>query len=188
MSISVKKYRRRLYNKIKELEAEADNEKKIKLQKELEIIFGKIPESRRIEKDYYIAGLGSYKLCKLVNAIEYFSRALNLYPGYNMARLYLAHCFQDEKEYGEALINYLKVNQTELKNNFPVWRYVKLLEQIGYCFYLTDEVQKGIEYFNNVLYYYERFRETELAYPSEMLSCLPDDHHLKKEIMKLIAN
>lgn len=139
--------------------------------------------------DYYIWGLTYYMndnniTDKLEIAQKWFKKSLEL-DDYNfLARLYLAHCFHDQIDYLNALENYEKVNKLELKK-FQIWRYVKLVEQIGFCYYKLGQEKMGLECFREVVEWYEKSKVDDLAVPMELLTCLPANHEYVTRIKKI---
>lgn len=75
----------------------------------------------------------------------------------------------------------IELDKQKLKE-FQVWRYTKLIEQIGYCYYKLGDKQKGEEYFEEVLVWYKRLPETDRVVPYELISCLPKKHPIVIEI------
>lgn len=117
-------------------------------------------------------------------SIGNFKKAIELDKGNFLAQLYLAHCYHDINQLELALKNYNKVNKEKLKK-FQLWRYVKLIEQIGYCTYKLGNKTAGIAFFEKVLNWYKEIDENELAVPSELVECLPNDHRIVTEIKKI---
>ena len=116
--------------------------------------------------------------------IKNLQKALALDADNFLAQLYLAHCYHDIGELATALENYLKVDQQQLQE-FQIWRYVKLIEQIGYCEYKLGNIAKGEKYFSEVLEWYKKLPEIDRAVPSEMMECLPHDHKIAVEMRKI---
>ena len=89
----------------------------------------------------------------------------------------------------EKIIENLKKAVEKDKSNFmkkfQLWRYVKLIEQIGFCTYKLGNETAGIVFFEKVLNWYIKTPENELARPSELLECLPKNHRIVIEIKKI---
>lgn len=98
--------------------------------------------------------------------------------------LYLAHCYHDMNQLKLTLENYNKVNKEHLKD-FQIWRYTKLIEQIGYCEYKLGNKQIGEKHFENVLQWYKKLPEIDRTVPSELIDCLPKNHRIVIEIKKI---
>ncbi len=148
-------------------------------------------------EDFYIWGLTFYmsfldkkydsfedKLYDTNLALEKFIKALELDSDNFLACLYVAHCFHDNKDWFKALSFYGKVNQQKLKE-FQVWRYVKLIEQIGYCHFKLGNKEIGRKKFEKVLTWYKKSEIGELAVPTEMIECLDESDPIVKEIKKI---
>ena len=116
--------------------------------------------------------------------IENFEKAVEKDKSNFMAQLYLAHIYHDIGNLELALKNYLKVDTKALKE-FQLWRYVKLIEQIGFCTYKLGNETAGIVLFEKVLNWYKQAPENELARPSELVECLPKNHRIVTEIKKI---
>jgi tetratricopeptide (TPR) repeat protein len=119
-----------------------------------------------------------------VKIIENFKKAVEKDKTNFLAQLYLAHIYHDIGNLELALKNYLKVDTKALKK-FQLWRYVKLIEQIGFCTYRLGNETAGILFFEKVLNWYIKTPENELARPSELLECLPENHRIVIEIKKI---
>ena len=148
-----------------------------------------LAEHSKMDSDYYhILGLLNYNSYdwkeNIKTSIQNFKKAIELDKNNFLSQLYLAHCYQDLNQLELALENYKKVNQQKLKN-FQLWRYVKLIEQIGYCNYKLGNKSEGIVYFKKVLKWYQKSSKNNLATPSELLKCLPDDHQITIKIKKI---
>ncbi|MBU3010284.1 hypothetical protein KO506_02615 [Polaribacter vadi] len=138
--------------------------------------------------DYQILGLIDYESEDWRNnsekIIENFKKSSELDNTNFLAQLYLAHIYQDIGNLKLARENYLKVDTKALKE-FQLWRYVKLIEQIGFCTYKSGNETAGIVMFEKVLNWYKKTPENELARPSELLECLPENHRIVIEIKKI---
>jgi len=107
-------------------------------------------------------------------AHQYFLQSLKKDTKYYMARLYSAHCYHDKSEFEEALREYLTVDCELLKAEFPIWRYVKLQEQIGYCLYKLGKISEAKKYFQDTLELYQTENYEEMVDPSEVFECLEE--------------
>ncbi len=117
-------------------------------------------------------------------SIGNFKKAIELDKGNFLAQLYLAHCYHDLNRLELALENYNKVDREKLKE-FQVWRYTKLIEQIGYCQYKLGNKQIGEQHFEEVLEWYKKLPEIDRVVPSELIECLPKNHRIVTEIKKI---
>ncbi len=139
-------------------------------------------------QDYQILGLIDYESEDWRNnsekILENFKKSSELDKTNFLAQLYLAHIYHDMGNLKLALENYLKVDTKSLKE-FQLWRYVKLIEQIGFCTYKLGNETAGIVFFEKVLNWYKKTPENELARPSELLECLPENHRIVIEIKKI---
>ncbi|MFK7775192.1 MAG: tol-pal system YbgF family protein [Saprospiraceae bacterium] len=140
-------------------------------------------------EDFYIWGLTFYmssedKLYDTNLALENFIKSYELDSDNFLACLYVAHCFHDTKDWFNALSFYEKVNQQKLKE-FQVWRYVKLIEHIGYCHYKLGNKEIGRQKFEKVLAWYKKSELGELAVPTEIIECLEESDSIVKEIKKI---
>lgn len=181
----------RKYNRFEELDSSQSKELKHLLGLEIEALL-KMNEEILDSEDYYLWGLIKYPdnveyEVDLYESIEKFNQSLELDDSYFMARLYLAHCYQDLSDWETALENYLKVNQGKLRSEFPIWRYVKLVEQIGYCNFQLGNQDLALQAFEEVAGYYEKYPSDELAVPVEMSKCLPEAHDLV-QVLKSTGN
>ncbi|MEM6685977.1 MAG: hypothetical protein AAF617_09365 [Bacteroidota bacterium] len=145
------------------------------------------------EKDaicYHILGLIDYESENwketIHNSIANFKKSIALDADNFLAQLYLAHCYHNLEAFIQALDNYRKVDQQKLQE-FQVWRYVKLLEQIGHCEYKLGNKKIGEFYFSQVLEWYKELPEIDRAIPSELMDCLPKDHWIVTEMKKIIT-
>jgi len=138
--------------------------------------------------DYQLLGLIDYNSENWKDnsekIIENFKKAVKTDKSNFMAQLYLAHIYHDIGKLELALENYLKVDTRALKK-FQLWRYVKLIEQIGFCTYKLGNKTAGIVFFEKVLKWYKKTPENGLARPSELIDCLPENHQIVIEIKKI---
>ncbi len=153
-----------------------------------EIILMLKMEKKLDSNSYYIWGLIDYDSedwKKNINkSITNFQKAIELNKSHYLAQLYLAHCYHDINNLNKALENYLKVDRLKLKE-FQIWRYTKLIEQIGYCNYKLGNKKIGEEHFEIVLNLYRELPEIDRVVPSELLDCLPENHRIVIEIKKI---
>ena len=144
-----------------------------------------------LEKDsncFHLLGLVDYQSDdwkeNIENSIENFKKAIELDKGNFLAQLYLAHCYHDQNHLELALENYSKVDKQKLKE-FQVWRYTKLIEQIGYCEYKLGNEKIGEKHFEEVLEWYKKLPEIDRVAPSELIECLPNNHRIVTEMKKI---
>lgn len=141
-------------------------------------------------EDLYIWGLTYYmsddnKEHHTKLALEKFHRAFSIDSDHFLACLYIAHCYHDLREFKEALNYYQLVDQSKLQE-FQLWRYVKLIEQIGFCHFQLGDQQMGRSLFLEVLDWYRKTPKDEvLAVPTEMLQCLPETDEIIQEMKQL---
>ncbi len=143
------------------------------------------------EKDsncYHLLGLVDFESDDwekhIGKSIWNFKKAVELDENNFLAQLHLAHCYHDLKQLDLALENYNKVDKQKLKE-FQVWRYTKLIEQIGYCEYKLGNEKIGEEHFEEVLKWYKKLPEIDRVVPSELIECLPKNHRIVTEIKKI---
>jgi len=179
-----KNYKKALHEKYEIFRLEGDEERRKQLLIEMEAMVGDLdsPDS----EDIYILGLGFYFLDEneehnIVLASELFLKAYQLDSNNFLACLYAAHCFQDKGAFKEALVLYKKVDQKELKK-FQIWRYVKLIEQIGFCYFKLGNKKNGREKFLKVLEWYKILEVNEMPFPLEMMECLDPSDAIVKEM------
>jgi len=183
----VRKSKEVLYNKFEQFELEENSEKKKLLKIELFNIIDSInnPDS----EDYQIKGLVYYNseedLDHNLNlALENLLKAYELDSRNFMACLYIAHCYHDKQDYQNALKYYELVDQDQLKD-FQIWRYVKLIEQIGFCHHKLGNIDKGRKKFEQVFDWFKKLPEEDRAAPTEMLECLDNNDELIIQIKQL---
>lgn len=187
----MKLYKDILLSKYDSFEASVDPFEKSILKKEIEhiLIENKIDLDA---KDYFIWGAVCYlsnenKKWNLRKAIEKFLQSLAIDLNHVLSRLYLGHCYQDKGIFEKALKHYSLVNQEILKAEFPIWRLVKLKEQMGYCYYKLGNPHKGIVFFKEAMRYYNIYGSAELAHPTEVLACLPPNHPLALRVKAVMC-
>lgn len=176
----MKSYKEILFKKYEAFEIEVNKEKKKLLTFEIENIL-KVNTEHLDAEDYFIWGLIYYFQDEDVNwnidkAIEKFEDSLEINATYNRSILFLAHCFQDKGELIKALDRYTSVNLMDFQSDSELWRYVKTLEQIGYCYYKTGNEEKGLDYFEKSMKFYEKEEEENLPSPIGIVKCLPENH------------
>ena len=169
-----------LLEKYEEFNLEEDQARKKLLRLEIFNILKEVEEPD--SDDSHIWGLTHYmsdddKEYNRNQALEKFLEAYKLDSTNFLACLYAAHCFHDMGELQSALKYYERVNKTELKE-FQIWRYVKLIEQIGFCHYKLGNQSQGRKQFQKVLEWYRKLPIDDRAVPTEMFQCLPDSDDL----------
>lgn len=133
-------------------------------------------------EDYYLWGLSVYFLNQenvLEKSHALFHKALVEDKNYYLARLYSAHCFHDKGEYENALSEYLRVDQDLLKSEMPIWRWVKLLEQIGFCYVMLQKMELATPYFEKVIQLYLSTEKDTLVNIQEAYECLAIEDPLR---------
>lgn len=181
------KYKKLLLKKYDTFSMEENETKKKLLQFEVQNILKSIEEPD--SEDFYIWGLTYYFMDNKdyyeVNlGLEKFVLAYELDSNNFLACLYIAHSFQDRKEYESALEYYTKVNQNQLKE-FQLWRYVKLIEQIGYCYFKLGKKDIGRKKFEEVLSWYKKTELGVMVVPLELIECLDELDEIVQEIKKI---
>ena len=135
--------------------------------------------------DYHIWGLTYYFTEEKPDiSIQKFQKAFQIDPDNLLACLYIGHCYQDLEEWEKALYYYQLTDQKALQD-FQRWRYVKLLEQIGFCHAKLGNLEKGRTYFKEVLEWYKKLPEEEIAVPAELLSVLPEKNPIVLKIKEI---
>jgi tetratricopeptide (TPR) repeat protein len=183
----MRSYKDLLIRKYEEFKTEEHPERK-KLLK-LEILNVLNSENSLDSEDFYLWGLTYYMAdeeneCNTDLALEKFIKAYELNSGNFMTCLYIAHCYQDKGEFYNALKYYERVDKNHLKG-FQIWRYVKLIEQIGYCNYTLGNTELGRQQFKQVLEWYKKLPLEDRVVPTEMLRCLPESDEIITEMKKL---
>jgi tetratricopeptide (TPR) repeat protein len=124
----------------------------------------------------YLLGLSCYfeNESDTSEAKRWFLRALDAEPGMARARLYLAHCLQDEGAWQEALDEYERVDEVQLSSEIQAWHVNRLWEQMGYCCMKLERIEESIRLFDLVLEKYENadpdnLPEELIGYPSELI-------------------
>ena len=134
---------------------------------------------------YYMADDEKAKHMPL--AFQNFTKAYEMDSDNFLACLYIAHCHHDRQELDLALKYYQLVDQEKLKE-FQEWRYIKLIEQIGYCHHQLGDLEKARELFIWVLKMYQKESKenefNELPLPVEMSQCLSGDDQIMIGIRK----
>ena len=184
-----KNYKKILIDKYDAFYLEENATKKKLLQIEIQNILRDVfnPDT----EDFHIWGLTYYSIDeeaeKEINtnlALKKFLKAYQLDTNNFLACLYVAHCFHDKNDLNQALNYYEKVNKEDLKE-FQIWRYVKLIEQIGYCHFKLGREEIGKKKFEEVLNWYKKTEFGQLAVPSELMECLDKSDQIVKEIMEI---
>ncbi|HMF17222.1 MAG TPA: hypothetical protein VKE98_08450 [Gemmataceae bacterium] len=83
--------------------------------------------------------------------MAWFTRALDWDPGDVLARLYLAHCFHDLKDWPRAIAEYEKVDRARLARQLPAWRAVKCREQLAHCHAYAGHTDEAVRLFSAFL-------------------------------------
>lgn len=181
-------YKEILIQKFERFELEERKERKSQLKIEVQNIL------RRVKildsEDYYIWGLIYYNSDDNIEyhtniALEKFMEAYKLDSRNFLSCLYIAHCYHDKGELEKALKFYELVNQNDLRN-FQTWRYVKLIELVGYCHFKLGRKRIGIQKFEEVLGWYKKLPLEDLAMPIELIDCLSESNQITKEIRQII--
>ncbi len=180
-------YKDLLIGKYQNFVQEENQKRKLTLRSE---IFNILNELKQPDSDdFYIGGLTCYmsddnKERHKGMALEKFLMAYQIDSTNFMACLYIAHCFHDRGELSDALKYYKLVNKENLKE-FQIWRYVKLIEQIGFCNYKLGNRDLGRQQFQEVLQWYKELPMEDRPVPTEMLQCLPESDEIVIEIKKI---
>ena len=109
-------------------------------------------------------------------ALAFFRESKRLNPSHYMSSLYSGHCHHDKKRYPEALKEYESVDIEMLKEDYPIWRYVKLQEQKGECLHRMGRKEDAMCYFEEVSGHYDNIESEELVLPTELLRTLDPNH------------
>ena len=180
-------YKTILITKFEAFDLEDNSERKKLLKFE---VFNILKEIEKPDSDdLHIWGLTYYmsdndKDYNRAQALNKFLDAFELDPDNFLACLYIAHCFHDQGDLENALKYYEKVDKDKLKK-FRLWRYVKLIEQIGFCYHKLGNQSLGRKYFEEVVDWYQKLSFDEVAVPTEMKQCLPESDELIIKIEKL---
>ena len=137
------------------------------------------------ENDFFLWGLSHYSIPSepTLNASIKFEKSLQLNPDYLPARLYLGHCHNDKKEWYEALEEYLKVDQEELRDSFDIWIIAKLNEQIGFCYWQINQKDEAMRFFEMLVNIWVENNENDsFIKPEDMIECLGIKHKLLENI------
>ncbi len=137
----------------------------------------------------YLLAEDYYDICE---AHELFLQALERSPKHLIARLYSAHCYhdkahsyKDEAQFSDALSEYQDVDTSQLREEFDIWRYVKLQEQIGHCLCKMGQAEAAELYFEEVMDFYKKVGFGELPEPSELYECLGEGHPFFAALKKM---
>lgn len=137
------------------------------------------------ESDFYLWGLAHYSITSepTENSMTKFKKSLQLNPDYYMSRLYLAHCHHDKGEWYDAIEEYLKVDQEQLSEDYPIWRTAKLNEQIGYCYWQIEQNYEAMRFFESVVSMWNKYGASDdFIKPGDMISCIGANHKLLENI------
>ncbi|MEQ9100226.1 MAG: hypothetical protein RIF36_20105 [Imperialibacter sp.] len=180
-------YKDILIKRYEDFESEENPERKKLLRSEVFNILKELegPDTN----DFHIWGLTYYmsdgdKEYHTNLALEKFLEAYELDSTNFLACLYVAHCFHDKGELDSALKYYERVNKEELKE-FQIWRYVKLIEQIGFCNYKLGDKELGRKQFQEVLEWYRKLPMEDRSVPTEMIQCLPESDEIVIEMKEI---
>lgn len=173
-----------LVGKYEEFDLEQNPTRKKLLRFEILNILNELTEPD--SEDFHIWGLTYYMSnddseYHTTLALEKFLEAYEMDSDNFMACLYIAHCYHDQGELESALKYYELVSREDLKG-FQIWRYVKLIEQIGYCTYKLGNEELGRELFGEVLEWYRQLPMEDRAVPTEILECLPESDQIVVEL------
>ena len=180
-------YKDILIKKYEAFEMEERPEKKQLLRFE---VFGILNSINNLDsEDFHIWGLTYYmsdddKQNNTNLALEKFINSYELDSNNFMACLYIAHCYHDKGDFKDSLKYYELVNKSNLKE-FQIWRYVKLIDQIGFCNYKLGNKELGRQKFEQALEWYRKLPMEDRAVPTEMLQCLPESDEIIIEIKKI---
>ena len=184
--MNIKNLKDEIFKKYDYLVLIEDKTKKNELRLEIKLMLNKLDQ--KDSNCYHLLGLLDYESDDwkkhVDKSIQNFEKAIELDKNNFLAQLYLAHCYHDLNQLELALLNYNKVNQEKLKE-FQVWRYTKLIEQIGYCKYKLGNKKSAEIHFEEVLKWYKKLPEIDRVVPSELIECLPKDHWIVIEIKKI---
>jgi len=180
-------YKELLIKKYEAFSWEENQERKKLLRFEILNVLKEVEEPD--SDDFHIWGLTYYmsdddKEYHTNLALEKFLKAYELNPLNFLACLYIAHCFHDKGELDNALKFYELVNKDDLKE-FQIWRYVKLIEQMGFCNYKLGNQRLGRKLFQEVLEWYRKLPMEDRAVPIELLQCLPESDKIVIEIKEI---
>jgi tetratricopeptide (TPR) repeat protein len=86
-------------------------------------------------------------------AIPWFRKSLEWDVNNEMAQLYLAHCYHDEKDWGRAIEAHEKVDQERLVREWPHrrWRAIKCREQSAACYAWNGDTDEAVRRFARLL-------------------------------------
>ncbi len=178
--------KKKIFKKYEELILENNKAKEIVLRSEIKRMLDEYSE--KDSNCYHLRGLIDLESDEweihIEESILNFKKAIELDKSNVLPQLYLAHCYHDLNQLELALENYNKVDREKLKE-FRVWRYTKLIEQIGYCYYKLGKKKLGEQYFEEVLGWYKKLPEIDRVVPSELISCLPNNHWIVIEMKKI---
>ena len=161
----------------------ADEEEAIRLGEFLQQFIANVPNQDA--EDYYLWGLSIYSLNQndvLEKCHPLFLSALEQDHLYYLARLYSAHCYHDKALYKQALEEYLLVDQVLLEKEMPIWRTIKLNEQIGFCYAKLGQQDLAEKYFLKIISAYLEIEKDELVPIQEAYECLPPEHPLVQKL------
>jgi len=99
-----------------------------------------------------------------------------------MAHLYAGHCHHDQHRYREALGEYEAVDTDLFRSEYPIWRYVKYLEQKAECLYQIEQHANAIQIFEEVVKFYEDTPYENLVDPFEVFNVLEYSHPIAERL------
>ena len=151
-----------------------------------------LPEEDKSGEVPYIMGLlVYYRECEDVGdtdlALEHFSAAVQRNQNHYMAHLYSGHCHHDKRRFPEALQEYGLVDTELLRQEYPLWRYVKLQEQKGECLFLIGQQSEAIEMFEEVASFYDSNLYHDLVDPVEAFRALGQEHPIAIRLKRHMA-
>ena len=116
--------------------------------------------------------------------LEKFLAAYELDSCNFMSCLYIAHSYHDRGELKNALKYYELVDKEALKK-FQIWRYVKLIEQIGCCNYKLGNKELGRSKFQEILDWYRKLPFEDRVDTIELMQCLPESDEIVIELKEM---
>ena len=142
-----------------------------------------------IEEDahtYYSWGLFAYDiLLDYPLATEKFRRSIELDPSHYLARMYLGHCYFDQKSWLEAADCFRKIAKKDLVQSWKQpWRFVLLLELQSVCYAELGEEAFFRETFARFTGSCTEFAFRNLEEPRWLLQCCTGQNR-KKELRTL---
>ena len=115
-------------------------------------------------------------------ALVHFLSAVATNPAHYIAHLYAGHCYHDKRRYREALGEYEAVDIELFRSEYPIWRYVKYLEQKGECLYHVGQRANAFQIFEEVMKFYEDTPYDDLVDPVEVFNVIDHSHPIAKRL------